>query len=309
MYVVDLSDSEFIRISGEDAVSFLQGQVSCDMNQLGPDNSLRGALCNLKGRVIADFRIARSGDAYLLQTQAGVGDTVLQTLAKYAVFSKVTIEADMEFNCAFGVFGDDIAERLKNHLPEPPQTPNGVTRVGNALVICLAGPTLRFEIWGRSPEELNWLLQNSAGEQAGLADWRQQEFMAGEIHVNSEMSGNYTPQLLNYDLSGVINFKKGCYTGQEVVARMYFRSRAKKRLYLLSSNHPVDDPSELTLRWDGKSEPGEVLARADGGVSHPERHLILALLATEGVSEHGSLQLTAGSQPLEIVKLPYMDPA
>jgi len=94
-----------------------------------------------------------------------------------------------------------------------------------------------------------------------------------------------------------------------VVARMYFRSRAKKRLYLLSSNHPVDDPSELTLRWDGKSEPGEVLARADGGVSHPERHLILALLATEGVSEHGSLQLTAGSQPLEIVKLPYMDNA
>ena len=96
MKVIPLSNhnlSDFVSITGADATKFLQGQVTCDLQQLSPGNSVRGALCNLKGRVIADFRLVRLvDDQILLQTSSGNGQKVVETLQRYAVFSDVELK-------------------------------------------------------------------------------------------------------------------------------------------------------------------------------------------------------------------------
>ena len=87
---------EFIRVSGPDARTFLQGQVTCDTTKITPTQSVLGALCNLKGRVIADFRAAQWGEDILLRVGAGLADPVLAVLKKYAVFSKLTLSKEAE---------------------------------------------------------------------------------------------------------------------------------------------------------------------------------------------------------------------
>ena len=110
MLVIDLSHLEFIRISGPDAEKFLQGQVSCDMTQVTLTSSRRGVLCNLKGRVIADFRIVRYNDDYLLQTQPGMAQKILDTLARYAVFSKVELVRDDSITKVLGVIDANVSD-------------------------------------------------------------------------------------------------------------------------------------------------------------------------------------------------------
>lgn len=301
MYVVDLSAHEFVRVSGPDSGAFLQGQVSCDMNQLGPDNSLRGVLCNLKGRVIADFRIVRQGEDCLLQTGPGMAQKIIDVLAKYGVFSKVTIVAERGFAAVTGLLGSDSAACLQQHFPQLPEADGAVVGAGGALLVKLPGSLERYELW--APATLSEL----EGTVAATADWQQEDCLAGIVHIGAATSEAYTPQLLNYDISGVISFKKGCYTGQEVVARMYYRAQTKKRLYLLRGERPFPDDAVILQQWEDQEQTAEILALANGAVVAPERHLALAVLSTEGVEKGARLTLAgAGSAQLERLPLPYL---
>ncbi|MEX2468926.1 MAG: folate-binding protein [Pseudohongiellaceae bacterium] len=303
MYVVDLSAHEFVRVSGPDSGAFLQGQVSCDMNQLGPDNSLRGALCNLKGRVIADFRSVRQGEDCLLQTGPGMAQKIIDVLAKYGVFSKVTIAAERGFAVVTGLLGSDSAAFLQQHFPQLPEADDAVVSAGGALLVKLSGSRERYELWAPAQAALT----KPPGTVATTADWQQEDCLAGIVHVGAATSEAYTPQLLNYDISGVISFKKGCYTGQEVVARMYYRAQAKKRLYLLRGERPFPDDAVILQQWEDQEQPAEILALANGAVVAPQRHLALAVLSTEGVEKGAGLVLAgAGSAQLERLPLPYL---
>ena len=303
MYVVDLSQHEFVRVSGPDSEKFLQGQLSCDMNQLGPDNSLRGALCNLKGRVIADFRVVREGEDYLLQTGPGMAQRVIDVLSKYAVFSRVSLARDTEFSAVVGLLGDDCGEVMGEHFPHLPEADDALVSAGGAVLVKLPGSLARYEFWSRSQA----LTDALSGSPADMADWHQEDCLAGIVHTTPDSSEQYTPQLLNYDISGVINFRKGCYTGQEVVARMYYRAQAKKRLYLLRAERALEADAVIRQRWEQQDQVAEVLSIANGGRIAPERHLAMAVLSTEGVEKNAELVLEgAGPTRVERLPLPYL---
>lgn len=280
MSVCALPEHEFVQVEGPDARKFLQGQVSCNVDLLSETRSLPGAICNLKGRVIADFRLAQTGDSCLMRTTGGMAEKIIATLSRYAVFSKVELRR-VEPPLVLGILGDDFEAALTRLFPRPPAAVN--ESAVSAQICLLRLPGGRRELWCLD-EAVIPSLRELLGEWANPGrEWLAAGIEAGVAHVGPASSEQYTPQLLNYDVSGVINFGKGCYTGQEVVARMHFRGKPKKRLFLFSGEAEFAADSRVCARSGAAPEQGEpVLAH----VNRSRRgNLALAAANIEAVAE------------------------
>ena len=133
-----------------------------------------------------------------------------------------------------------------------------------------------------------------------LEDWNRKNILQGLIHINPELSEEYTPQVLNYDLSGIIDFSKGCYTGQEIIARMHYRSNAKKRLSLLLSKSSINENSEVAQRYGGKETLSKVLAYSNS----PNESESSALLSVLNITDKQSTcSLSCANEEEHILKL------
>ena len=290
---------DYVRLTGADAIGFLQGQSSCDTQKLAPQRCLPGALCNIKGRVIADFRLLQMTDeSLLLQTSAGMGQKIIDTLARYAVFSRVELHLTNGPEAVFGIIGDPSTETQASFLPVPADKMYTVQHSNDYTAIRLPGDEPRHEFWCHTSEAAARLIQ--LGNLEILSEksaWERQDILAGVVHVLPETSELYTPQLLNYDLSGVIDFKKGCYTGQEVVARMYYRSKAKKRLFLLRSNQNL---AEIEMA------EAEVLAAVSA--EKPEQDSVaLGIVNTSLAAANPTLILSTGQSKVSLHEINYND--
>lgn len=314
---IELNNYEFIRVSGPDTITFLQGQLSCDMEKLSPGLSLRGALCNLKGRVIADFRVLQQGEDCLLQTSTGMAETIMTTLAKYAVFSKLELSIAGMPRHPLGLMGDGCITALESIFSTCPAEPDQVLQTPAASLINIGGSPARYEIWFHAEALAATSQSLDALKQGCPTQWSRQDIQAGIVHVGAGISESYTPQLLNYDLSGVIDFNKGCYTGQEIVARMFYRGKAKKRLFLLAADVAIDERSAVIQRAASGNEPEfEIIAYAnssgDNGREQPDSgdHLLLAILNAAVADEGAAATLSLSNQPhssLQIRSLPYTE--
>ncbi len=302
-----LESYEFIRISGADRISFLQGQLSCNTKLLSAERSLVGALCNLKGRVIADFRLLEIREDIILQCAAGMADKIYATLSKYAVFSKVELELlsskSTSTPVAFGILSDSVDAALSTLQLKLPGSYGEVSQSPDCSVIRLPGPAKRVEIWFHHLAAKSAFLNSSdLSISCELQAWHRAEIETGIIHVTPQLSEEYTPQLLNYDISGLIDFKKGCYTGQEIVARMFYRGTAKKRLYLACSNYPISESSRVVADSSDDSTKTKSSGSAILAYSNVETPaLLLAVLAGESAKEEQEYRLS--DQPGSAVRI------
>jgi len=297
--LIDLNPFDLVIVEGEDSRKFLQGQLSCDMDDLTPENSLIGALCNIKGRVIADFRVVDYDGKCYLQLEPGMGDIVSEVLSKYIVFSKATIETKNDQFYRYGLLGDSAEELLSDLLGSAPIKSNQVLRSSEALVIRVSGTTPRFEIWLPHDGDLaadfhRALLRNTNTEPRST--WEIENLKNCIFHVDTASTELYLPETLNYDLSGIINFNKGCYTGQEVVARMYYRGKGKKRLFYGYGTITLrSDFTETTVSDnDGESHPVLAAVSADSGESH-----FLSILPAKKVEQQSTF--TIGTIPVTVM--------
>lgn len=287
-----LSHNDFVQVVGPDAKKFLQGQVSCNMDSLTAERSIRGVLCNLKGRVIADFRAIQSSNGVWLQTELGMGQGLIDVLSKYAVFSKVEISLLSPEHKIAGTFSDDQNKHLAKLLGDLPDAENAVVTREDFIAIKLPALKPRFQIISLSAKG-DSLLEELLAQAAPSSkdEWERLDLEVGVIHVPAADSEQFTPQLLNYDISGVIDFKKGCYTGQEIVARMFYRSTAKKRLSLLSSPTAVEPDDMVSYSENGSSKTAEIL-RFSNSTAPSEAALILAILGTDAINSETPPQLS-----------------
>lgn len=225
-----------------------------------------------------------------------MADSIFNVLKKYAVFSKVDLEIMTGAISCIGLIGEESAPQLDDVLPTLPDSSDEVCTDGDLAIIRVNAHQTRFEAWCFSAKQSE-LDKLRALPETKLNDWYAQQMRAGELHITPELSEEYTPQLLNYDISGVINFKKGCYTGQEVVARMFYRGQAKKRLFLFESSQPVVEAAR-TLRAGESEFP--VLQVSNGSKAG---NLLFAVVDIE-VTDSGQT-LSLGEQPdSEITLLP-----
>lgn len=305
--LVTLSDSQFIKVSGPDSNKFLQGQLSCNMDGLSAERSLRGAICNLKGRVIADLRVLQIDEGCLLQVGPGMASVVVTTLAKYAVFSKVKLEIQDSHPTAFGVLGS-VPEQVQVLFPQLPESEDGVSRNAVASLIRIAGTQPRYELWFHQDAAAQSFQASVPRDMlaASTAPWLRADILAGIVHVDPAMTEEYTPQLLNYDISGVVDFKKGCYTGQEVVARMFYRGVAKKRLYLASTDTRLTAKDGVLEVGAAAEQVSPVLAFSNPAEGSAEPSLLLAVLGTEAVEQGQGFTLSGQPEAnLAIMPLGY----
>lgn len=219
---VPLDDLGVLRARGADAASFLQGQLSADLRLLTPEHSLLSGYHNPQGRVIALPRLLRlAEDDLLCVLPLELLPTVIARLAKYVLRAKVKLADESQSWRISGLLGARAAAAAG--LPAATDT---VMPLEGGLAVRVTGATARW-LWVRGSQGSAAL----SGWAPGPHElWRRAAIAAGEPQVYVATSEQFVAQMLNLDALGALSFDKGCYTGQEVIARAHYRGRVKRRL-------------------------------------------------------------------------------
>ncbi len=286
-----------IRVTGDEAGDYLQGQITADLKHID-DGAHRLAMhLSLKGRGLVSARVVSVPGGYLLVVPEARVDETLRCFEKYKLRAKAEFRRDPELAVAQLSGGVD-GTLTEAGLPVPEagraEHRDGITvlRYAHADVALLVGaPALLGAHW-----------QTLSAERA-LTDGdgaRFQDILAGEAQVFPGAGDLFLPQVLNYDVLGGVSFKKGCYTGQEVVARMHFKGKLKQRMRAFQYQGPPLRPGESLRNADGKAV-GEVVDSAPGAPAP-------VALAALRVTHEG--ELYRDDQPLraEPLELPYSLP-
>ena len=300
----DLSHFGLIQVEGEDAETFLQGQMTNDMRKVTAGHSNLSGWCTPKGRMMASFRVFRLGDAYLLQTPVENLEGVIKRLAMYVLRAKVKVSDASDRLCRIGLTGDCAETLLRPHFPDLPTDANGVARQDASVVIRMPGDTPRYEIVGPAEGLMElWRAMEISAVRLGDDFWALQEIRAGIPTVFAETREAFVPQMTNLQLTDGVSFTKGCYTGQEVVARMQYLGKLKRRMYLAHVQSPT------------RPRPGDELFAADSTSGQGAGKVVDARPANDGYdllavieiasAEAGDVLLGEDGPPLEIRDLPY----
>tara|TARA_R110002167_G_scaffold14850_10_gene59813 strand:+ start:357 stop:1307 length:951 start_codon:yes stop_codon:yes gene_type:complete len=288
--LADLNNFDLIAVNGVEATTFLQGQLSCNLSALSTQHTLLGTYCDLKGRVISDMRVLMYGEDIFLLCQSGMGIALRKTLDKYIVFSKAKTAVKTDQFERYGLFGAEAASTVIDLFGAAPQSAAEALVVGEAIVYRLPDAQARFEVLVAKDNEALIERIQSLDVTDDLEEWDLADIRQGIVHIHPDIQASYTPQLLNYDLTGHIDFKKGCYTGQEIVARMHYRGTAKKRLYRASIEGFNVNLGSSVLH-QGESV-GEIISVALVDTGHFE---MLLILPCELVDKKATFELRNGN--------------
>ncbi|WP_068825454.1 CAF17-like 4Fe-4S cluster assembly/insertion protein YgfZ [Pseudomonas sp. BMS12] len=294
-----LNHEALLAVRGPDAAKFLQGQLTCNLNYLDERTGSLGARCTPKGRMTSSFRILQDGDGYLLAMADELLEAQLADLKKYAVFSKSKLADESTAWVRFGLSGGDDA-LLALGLDLPLQA-DSVVRAGALLALRLSDG--RAELWAPAAERENLNTRLAAQlREAPLNEWLLGQVRAGIGQVFGSTRELFIPQMINLQAVGGVSFKKGCYTGQEIVARMQYLGKLKRRLYRLSlTEGELPAPGAELFSPVHGSSVGEVVlaARAENGVE-------LLAVVQEDAKNDGRLHLGSVEGPsLSLLDLPY----
>ena len=301
--ICDLSHRALIAVEGEDAFSFLQGQLTCDMNEIRADRSRLAAWCSPKGRVLALFRILRSDSGFLLELARAQLDSTLPRLKMYVLRAKVALEPVSDHYVQLGLAGESAPDLIATRYGPAPPLPDQMATNGDTRIIRLRGEPARFQFIG-APAEAKALWESAAGvlTPAGSAAWSLLNILAG---VPEEVGADeHLPQMINLDVLEGLSFTKGCYVGQEIIARTHHLGRLKRRMYLIeSANGDPPAPGAPIVEAPGGSEAGSIVSSAPRGES--DGFAALAVLRIDA-AKSGALRLgSAGGPSLEQLVLPY----
>ena len=226
-----LTDLAITSLSGPDRAKYLQGQVTCDVNALQPGQHTLGGHCDPKGKLWSDFRLLCLSDRLLMLTKPSVLARQLPELKKFAIFAKVEI-GEFQGSLA-GLAGQGTDDWMAQHFA---LTGTGLVEGGMAVRV----EADRWLLASASPLALNL----PVGDE-GL--WWGLEIKAGLPHLEAVHQGEYIPQMLNLQALDGISFNKGCYMGQETVARAKYRGANNRALFVLSGTAATQVASGDTL--------------------------------------------------------------
>ena len=241
-----------LTVSGKDAAKLLQGQVTCDVNELTDIKSSLGALCNPKGRAITTFLLIKTGDAFLVILPEALLETVKKRLKMYILRADVTVTDSSDQLCLIGLSATSMpAEPLFNTTQQDHISVNFSGTQNRYLVI--ADTDKAIALWSDRVNNQNFKPENSD-------QWQYLDILSGIPWLTTETSEEFIPQMLNLDQLGGISYNKGCYTGQEIVARTHYLGKTKRALFLAecesttlpAPNSAIIDNSSNTEQTIGK---------------------------------------------------------
>jgi len=284
----DLSHLGVLRVSGRDAKKFLQGQFTNDVNEVSLSRAQLSAWCSPKGRVLANFwLVARRAGYYLLLPQETL-EMMLKRLPMYVLRAEVQLEEVSHQVIRWGLVGESGI--LTEVLGESTDEITFFSLPGARMVILGENTSIMQEVRER-------VSQQSAVQLVNPERWQLLDILAGVPYILPVMADEFVPQMLNLQVLGGISFKKGCYTGQEVVARMQYLGTLKSRLYL-AKVAMLPSPGEK-LYVDGEAQSVGKIVNAQ---CHPEGGgMVLAVIS---VSHAHQPVMTSQGVGLELRELP-----
>ncbi|WP_262264567.1 tRNA-modifying protein YgfZ [Pantoea dispersa] len=252
--LMSLDEWALVSVQGKDSTSYLQGQLTLDVAALDAAQHRPAAHCDAKGKMWSNLRLFHRGEGYAYVVRRNLREQQVTELKKYAVFAKVTIAADDDA-VLLGVAGFQARAALANVFTTLPDATTPVVQQDDTSLLWFAEPAERF-LLVTTPAQAEALQQKLAGE-AQLNDstqWLALDIAAGVPVIDSATTAQLIPQATNLQALDAISFKKGCYTGQEMVARAKFRGANKRALYWLagSASKVPDAASSLELQMGDK---------------------------------------------------------
>lgn len=302
-YLIKIDNYSAISLHGEEQSKYLQGQVTCDVNEVTQNNLLVGAHCNAKGKVFSAFRLINRDNAHLLIQPKATIEASLAELKKFGVFAKVTIEQASHLSF-YGLVGEQASTILQNNFAQVPDSLTPVVHVGNTTIVYIAGKQTRYVLIDEA-NNLDEKLEQLSLTCYDNKVWNLLEISEGFVQLNQQSISEYVPQMLNLQAINGISFTKGCYLGQETVARMQYLGKNKRALFSLTANTNTPlangDIVEVQLGENWR-KAGDILSfyQADDG------HCYLQAILNSDSNEQTTLRLK--SQPdiqVVIQSLPY----
>ncbi len=307
--LIDLSHLALWRVQGEDAESFLQGQLSNDIRAIDDRHAQLSAYCSPKGRMLAIFQIMRRGDAYYLQLPAALAEATFKRLRMYVLRAKVKIEPAGQELERIGLSGPNVESLVMEIVGVAPAGPYDVVQANEISVTRLPGLHPRFELLAPLPRTpALWQAFAQRAKPAGAGVWSWLDIQAGIPVVLPGTVEEFVPQMANLELVGGVSFTKGCYPGQEIVARMHYLGRLKQRMFLARLNDTTALPSPGTAVYS-PNLPGQGTGAVIDAQWSPRGGVDLLVIVHLDSGRANDLHLHDFSGPrLELSSLPYAVP-
>lgn len=299
----DLSHLGLLEVGGAEAVNFLQGQVTNDVKLLVTNNTAHySGYCTPKGRLLALFLAFAHHDHIHLQLNRALLEPIMKRLKMYVMRSKVEIKDVSETIIKFGLNGPDAAHLLTPFFSQIPTQDYELVSLENGAVLKL--PTIsghaRFQIFTdtvNAPILFNAL--KAQCQLVGKPSWDWLDIQSGIPDVSPKTQEQFVPQMLNLDILNGINFKKGCYTGQEIVARTHYLGKVKRRTYLASIASNQTPAAGDVILDAASSEVGQIVRVAPNTKAGFDALIELRIEAKQ------TGNLSWQETPIQIKSLPY----
>lgn len=237
-----------LKFNGSDTAKFLQGQLSCDINELTINKALPGVYCTPQGRIRASFIIIKiADDSYLMLLPKSQISFLLEVMAPYIAFFQSSMEDVSETWTTFGLTKTDNSDVISELTNETWR----LNIIDDVIFLKLPGKISRWHCLSSKPLNEEWSKQQSATQ----IDWFIEDLKSGMVWITDKNRDLFLPHDLSMPTLGAINFEKGCYTGQEIVARMEYRGKPKYCLAVISTQPTDDDiPNKLVQVVDNKDK-------------------------------------------------------
>lgn len=276
--VAPLADRGTIRVTGADADAFLQGQFSADIRELTPTRGQLTSYSNPKGRVLAIFTAIRAGDQIWLETSRAVLGDTLKRLRMYVLRSKVKLDDAGAEVVSIGVAGPNADRVLAEAGLLVPSVLCLCAEVGGIVVMRRRGERNRYTLHGPAATlAALWPKLAAHARPVGTEAWRLTDILAGFPSLSAETREQHVAQMMNLDKLEGISFSKGCYPGQEIVARLHYLGNLKRRMYVGRTAADAVTRGAPVFVAGSTAPVGDVLdaaVNADGG------HAVLVVLQT-----------------------------
>ena len=311
-FVAVISDLGLIAVSGDDAVNFLHGQLTSDVQQLAVDQARLAGYCSPKGRLQATFLMWRNAESVFLQLPRELQPALQKRLSMFVMRAKARL-ADAGPLVVLGLGGASARAALGQYFAELPGEP--YTKVdaglGTLLRVADAFGAPRYE-WLTTPAVAHAVLPalRAALALGGNQAWHLSSIHAGVPQVTIRTQEQFVPQMINFELLGGVNFKKGCYPGQEIVARSQYLGKLKRRAVLATIDGAVAVAGDEVFASADPDQPcGMVVNAAPNGAGGTDvlvEMKLAALEAGEAAGKAAAIRLgSATGTPLTLLAMPY----
>jgi len=289
-----------LSVAGDDARSFLHAQLTTDIEHLPVDQAKLAGWCSAKGRLLASFIVIPHPDGFLLQLAADLAPRVAKRLGMFVLRAKVKISDVGQRYSQLGVWGTHAVARLAEIGLGLGQSPMAVASVGELTAVRVERDRVLIVA---PPARVEQIETGLGAELEGEDEWTLLDIRSGRALIEEATQDLFVPQMVNFDAVGGVDFKKGCYPGQEIVARAQYRGQIKRRMIRGRVDARVEARPGTELYSDDL--PGQASGTVVSVASAGDSTELLAVVPIASVEQRAAIRVAPAGPAIEILPLRY----